>query len=240
MARLLAFVASGAALALMAPSIATAAPVVDGTARFEVITPSLVRVEIAEDGRFEDGRTLTTGGRRRTREPRFTTSVEGGDRTIRTSWMTLRWRRGSTSLGPETLSVTVKKQTLRPQPGPNPAPLGGWRRSLDLVSGPVPLHEGMLSRAGWYLLDDTQTALLVPEGFAPRAAREGYQDVYLFAYGRDLARGLRDLRSLTGPAPLLPRKAFGVWFSRWWPYSEDDWRALLERFRKERVPLDTI
>src|SRR5215207_3811643 len=241
MARLLAFVASAAALALMAPSIATAAPVVDGTARFEVITPSLVRVEIADDGRFEDGRTLTTGGRLRTREPRFTTSVEGADRIIRTSWMTLRWRRGSTSVGAETLSVTVKEQTLRPQPGPNPAPLGGWRRSLDLISGPVPLHEGMLSRAGWYLLDDTATALLIPQGYGQRAARQGaHQGLYLFAYGRDYARGLRDLRTLTGPAPLLPRKAFGVWFSRWWPYSEGDWQAIVEQFRSEKVPLDTI
>ena len=67
-----------------------------------------------------------------------------------------------------------------------------------------------------------------------------YQDLYLFAYGRDYARGLRDLRTLTGAAPLLPRKAFGVWFSRWWPYAASDWRALVERFRAEHVPLDTI
>ena len=45
---------------------------------------------------------------------------------------------------------------------------------------------------------------------------------------------------LTGAAPLLPRKAFGVWFSRYWPYSADDWKPLLERFRSEKVPLDKI
>ncbi|MEA2438670.1 MAG: hypothetical protein QOH76_94, partial [Thermoleophilaceae bacterium] len=228
-------------VAIAPVSAASAATVRDGTARFEVITPSLVRLEIAQDGRFENRRTLTTGGRLRT-SPRFATFVRGGDRIIRTSWMTLRWRRGSTSLGANNLRVRHGRHVLRPRSGPNPQPLGGWRRSLDLVAGPVPLHEGMLSRAGWYVLDDTGTALLRPQGFATRPARsEGaYHDLYVFGYDRDLARGLRDLRALTGPAPLLPRKAFGVWFSRWWPYSEEDWKALVARFRTEGVPLDTI
>ena len=155
--------------------------------------------------------------------------------------MTLRWRRGSGAFDAKNLRVAVAGRTLRPRPGPNPSPLGGWRRSLDLTEGPVPLHEGMLSRAGWYLLDDSLTAILTRSGFDARAKRTGrYQDLYLFAYGKDYARGLRDLRALTGHAPLLPRKAFGVWFSRWWPYGEDDWRAIVRRFREEKVPLDTL
>jgi len=234
---LAAFLVAAAAL----PATAAAAPVTDGAARFEVITPSLIRVQIAEDGRFEDGPSQTTAGRLRS-APRFTTSIRRGERIIRTSRLTLRWRRGATAVDGAALRVKVGRQTLAPKPGPNPSPLGGWRRSLDLVDHPVPLHEGVLSRAGWYLLDDTATALINPDGgFAPREPHQGnYQDLYLFAYGSDLARALRDLRTLTGAAPLLPRKAFGVWYSRWWPYSETDWQALLQRFRDENVPLDTI
>lgn len=212
----------------------------DGAARFEVVTPSLIRLEYAADGRFEDGRTLTTEGRTPTSPP-FLTTVRGGERIIHTSRMTLRWRRGSSGFGPESLRVRVGGRTVRPGPGPNPEPLGGWRRSLDLVDGRVPLHEGVLSRVGWYVLDDTETALLAGDGFEVRPERSGtYQDLYLFAYGLDYARALRDLRTLTGAAPLLPRKAFGVWFSRWWPYGEEGWRAVAARFREERVPLDTI
>ena len=219
---------------------ARAGVIVDGPARFEVITPSLVRLEYAADRRFEDRRTLTTGGRLATR-PRFATSIRGDDRIIRTSRLTLRWRRGDGPFRAGDLRVRVGDRVVRPRTGPNPAPLGGWRRSLDIVDGPVALHEGMLSRAGWYLLDDSATALLDGDHFAVRPAREGaYQDLYLFAYGHDYARGLRDLRTLTGPAPLLPRTVFGVWFSRWWPYSAADWRAIVERFRAERVPLETI
>jgi len=228
-------------LLAVAPGFAQAKPaIVDVAARFEVITPSLIRMEYAADGRFEDRRTLTTDGRLPTR-PRFETEVRGDFRIIRTSRLVLRWRRDSPGFEAGSLQVRLGKRKLAPAPGPNPAPLGGWRRSLDLVDGPVPLHEGMLSRAGWYLLDDSETALITGDGFETRPARQGaYQDLYLFAYGRNYLRGLRDLRKLTGPAPLPPRKAFGVWFSRWWPYGESDWREIVARFREERVPLDTI
>jgi hypothetical protein len=221
-------------------SAASAQTIRDGAARFQVITPSLIRLEYAADRRFENRRSQVTEGRLRT-APRFETRVGNGTRIIKTSRLTLRWKRGSGRFDAGSTRLRVGKQRLRPRPGPNPAPLGGWRRSLDLVDGPVPLHEGMLSRAGWYLLDDTDTALVTGEDFRPRPKRDGaYQDLYLFAYGRDYERGLRDLRKLTGPAPLLPRKAFGVWFSRWWPYGATDWKQLVGRFRRERVPLETI
>jgi hypothetical protein len=238
-------VALGAAVACgltgLAAAPAAARTITDGSARFEVVTPSLIRLEHAADGRFEDRPTQVTAGRLRAPAPRVRTSVRRGERIISTSRLTLRWKRGSGPFRAGTLSVRTGGRVLRPRPGPNPAPLGGWRRSLDLVDGPVPLHEGMLSRAGWAIVDDSRTALLTESGFEPRPGREGaYQDLYLFAYGRDLARGLRDLRTLTGPAPLLPRKAFGVWFSRWWPYSDADWRELVARLRAERIPLDVL
>ena len=84
------------------------------------------------------------------------------------------------------------------------------------------------------------------DGCVDRASRSGplhagpYQDWYLFAYGQDYATGLEDLRALTGPAPLLPRSAFGVWFSRYYPYSESDYHTLIAQFRANRVPLDTL
>jgi hypothetical protein len=230
----------GLLVAALAVPAASAKPVSDGNARFEVITPSLIRLRYAADGRFDDGRTQTTEGRLRS-SARFRTSVKGGRRIIRTSRITLRWRRGSGPFGASNLTVKIGRRALHPEPGPNQSPLGGWRRSLDLVDGPRPLHEGVLSRDGWYLLDDSKAPLVNGDSFTPRPERrDAYQDLYLFAYGTDYARALRDLRVLTGAAPLLPRKAFGVWFSRYWPYSAADWKPLLEKFRSERVPLDTI
>src|SRR5581483_7981109 len=133
--------------------------------------------------------------------------------------------------------------TLHPAPGASPGNLGGWRRALDLLTGPVALGDGLLSTDGWYVLDDSSTVLLSggSPGFTVRPPHRGpYQDLYLFAYGHDYLQGLKDLRALTGPAPLLPRSAFGVWFSRYWPYSEQDYHDLLAAFRSHQVPLDTL
>ena len=109
----------------------------------------------------------------------------------------------------------------------------------------MPLHDGLMSRDGWYILDDTESALLDRgRALVRRAARPSrgpVPDGYLFAYGADYVRALADFRTLTGPAPLLPRKAFGNWFSRYEGYSESDLPPLLvASFRANRVPLDVL
>jgi alpha-glucosidase (family GH31 glycosyl hydrolase) len=124
-----------------------------------------------------------------------------------------------------------------------PANLGGWVRSLDQQSNALPLNNGLLSRDGWYLLDDSQTALWDTKGWpTPRPARNGaYQDGYFFGYGHQYEAALKDLAQLTGTAPLLPRWAFGNWYSRYFAYKDTDYeQTLLPKFRSERVPLDAL
>lgn len=247
--------AAANAAANAAPANANAAPasrttrsgiVVDGRARFQVITPSLIRLEFAGDGRFENRPTLTVP-RTSGSVPEFTSSVVDGWRVIRTDEVVLRWRRGSGSFDAADLRLKFlhagKAKVVRPTPEAPHQYLGGWTRALDLSSGRVPLNPGILTREGWYVLDDSQTALLTAgaPGFAVRPTRAGgYQDWYAFAYGQDYAQGLRDLRALTGSSPLLPRNAFGVWFSKYVAYSDADLRALAARFEREGVPLDTL
>jgi hypothetical protein len=128
-------------------------------------------------------------------------------------------------------------------PPAEPANLGGYRRGLDGESVPVPMSDGVLSRDGWYLLDDTTSALLNGDGtVTDRPTRSGaYQDGYLFAYGHAYKQALQDLHDLTGPAPLLPREAFGAWFSDYHAFSLDDYRnSLLPAFRSHTTPLDAL
>jgi glycosyl hydrolase family 31/uncharacterized protein DUF5110 len=192
---------------------------------------------------------------------------------IRTARLELRYRRGSGPFSAGNLELLLGRGRVLvhprfgPPPGPPPQPpsppartqappnpdpdpsprtrgnLGGWARGLDDQEQPVPLHNGLVSRDGWYLLDDSRSPILTRSspGFVPRPVRTGaYQDGYLFGYWRDYARGLRDLRGLSGSAPLLPRRAFGNWFSKYWPYSAADYRKLIPRFTAERVPLDVL
>jgi hypothetical protein len=137
-------------------------------------------------------------------------------------------------------------------PGPvsEPGQLGGWTRGLDAYPnqagtdlGQVALHPGILNRRGWSLLDDTYTALRSGTGWpTPRPHHDGaYQDGYLFGYGHDYQQALRDLRALTGPADMLPEWAFGVWFSRYYPYTQSDYEnQLIPAFRSHGVPIDAL
>jgi hypothetical protein len=264
---------AAACAALLVPAGAAARQpleIRDGEARFQVLSPTLFRLEYAADGNFTDAASLTAVAREG-RQGKVKTQVEDGVRVIKTSKATLYYRIGSGPFSPSNLSLRIGRgkgawtaapafgspsteraggaepDVTPPIPG-DPAPrvqgnLGGWFRGLDGQGGPVPLHDGILSRDGWYLLDDTISPLLTDGGrwYAPRPEHSGaYQDGYLFAYGHDYEAGLRDFRELAGPAPLLPRQAFGNWFSQYTFFSASAYEQLLARFRKERVPLDVL
>ncbi|MEW2318923.1 TIM-barrel domain-containing protein [Streptomyces bauhiniae] len=145
----------------------------------------------------------------------------------------------------DTLGVTA---TADPAPEPHLA-LGGYRRSLDGLDGdhdPSPrTTPGLLHRDGWHLLDDTPSAVYdARTGKAtPRAGHAGkpYQDGYLFGFGHDYKQGLTDLATLTGPPALLPRWAYGVWYSEYIDRTAKDYQdTILPAFRAAGVPLDVL
>jgi hypothetical protein len=63
----------------------------------------------------------------------------------------------------------------------------------------VTLHDGLLSHDGWYLLDDSATALWATDGtISSRASSRGqYQSGYFFGYGDNYKRALREFAELT-------------------------------------------
>ena len=79
-----------------------------------------------------------------------------------------------------------------------------------------------------------QQATAIGEGVQRRV------DWYLFGAGLDFKGALRDLSLLSGEQPIPPRYAFGVWFSRWWPYADWESRALLKEFDARGVPCDVL
>ncbi|MGW4440364.1 TIM-barrel domain-containing protein [Streptomyces sp. NPDC004596] len=153
---------------------------------------------------------------------------------------------------PETASCHVNADTLSvagPEaaaPPPHLA-LGGYRRGLDGVNGnaPVVTTPGLLNRDGWYLLDDTPSALYDTARRKvtqrPEHGGAAYQDGYVFGFGHDYKRALADLATLTGPPALLPRWAYGLWYSEYIDRTAADYRdRILPAFRSEGVPLDVL
>ena len=85
------------------------------------------------------------------------------------------------------------------------------------------------------VVDDSRTVLLTDDGWiAPR--RPDTLDLYVFAYGHDYRAALRAFYHLTGPPPLLPRYALGNWWSRYHPYSAEEYLGLMDRFAAEGMP----
>jgi hypothetical protein len=223
-----------------------------GHLRVQVLSPTLLRLEYAADDRFEDRATFNAVDRSPGRTW-FQATTSGTELQVRTSAVTLHYQLGSgpVTAANTTLDMTVagRRTSVHPGFGAQPANvLGGWYRGLDYYAGqagPVDqltLHPGMLSKDGWYLLDDTATAVRAGDQLAARPARTGaYQDGYLFGYGHDYPRGLADLRTLTGPSVLPPAWAFGTWFSKYQAYTTDDYETrLLPAFKEHGVPLDSL
>src|ERR1700761_2904380 len=83
-AALVAGMGAGSALAAPTPH-QSGNQVVDGNARFEVLTPTLIRLEYAGDGAFQDGTTFNVVNRP---AAAYTTDVSNGYREIVTSALT--------------------------------------------------------------------------------------------------------------------------------------------------------
>ncbi len=128
--------------------------------------------------------------------------------------------------------------------GPNDT-LGGWASSLDNQSPATDTERpGILDRDGWYLLDDSRTALQNADGTVtdrPSHGAQPYQDGYFFGYGTNYKQGLSDLNALTGSENLLPQSAYGLWYSRYFAYTTSDYEnTLIPTFRSTFTPLDWL
>jgi len=99
---------------------------------------------------------------------------------------------------------------------------------------------GILSRSGYYFLNDSESAVLDDDGFPIEREQAGYQDWYFFAYGSDYRQALADWRLLSGPAPLPPRQSLGIMFSRWPAFTAEEIEELHAGFRDHGYPLATL
>src|SRR4051794_38948895 len=142
-------------------------------------------MEYAADGRFEDRPTFNAVARNGTPPPFAVRALATGVE-IRTAHLVLRYRDDGSPLGPGNVSVRVRGRVVQPALG-SPSrsdALGVWYRGLDYYpgqAGPVDqikLHQGLLMRQGWYLLDDSTTALRTEDGWVQaRPTHDGaYQD----------------------------------------------------------------
>lgn len=200
-----------------------------GHCRLTVLTPRLIRVEHCSDGAFED-RASTAVWFRAFDVPPCKATLHRGTITLTTPEITLTVHARTGTPQTVTFSNGKTADCL------NFGNLHGTCRTLDATFGPVPLQDGLVSRDGVSLLDDSRSFLLDADGrFCPRK-RKG-KDVYVFAYDHDYRAAIQDFYKISGSVPLIPRFALGVWWSRYHAYTQEEYLGLMKRFAAENVPL---
>jgi alpha-glucosidase len=229
----------------MAPVADPKAVVVSGQARFTVLTPRLVRMEWSDTSHFEDMASLVFINRRQPVPP-FTVATKAGWLTITTDALTLRYKTGSGAFTASNLEVRflLNGAPVVWHPGlEDKGNLKGTTRTLDDVNGPATqLEPGLVSRDGWVVVDDT--ARLLYDGsdwpwVTPRPAGKRL-DLYFFGYGHDYRGALADFTKVAGKIPMPPRFAFGIWWSRYWAYTDQEFMQLVRDFEARTLPLDVL
>ena len=231
------------------PKADAKAVVTSGNARFTVLTPQLIRMEWSADGQFEDRATLTFVNRE-TPVPEFKVRESRSKLTITTPALTLTYLKNGKFSDKNLKAVfTLNGREVVWTPGmENPQNLLGTTRTLDGADGSKlkePMEQGILSRAGWSLIDDSQRHVLTPDGSEweewIEARPEGdRQDLYLFAYGHDYKQALADYALVAGRAPMPPKYTLGYWWSRYWQYSDNEFVDLVNKLKLMDVPIDVL
>lgn len=213
-----------------------------GPARITFLTPELIRLEWSSEGKWADWPSAVVVKRRWARV-HIRASVDGGVAVVRSDKVTVRYRPPE-RFSPETLRIESPLMATSWRPGqPDPGNLGGTRHSLDGVSETdlPPLPPGLLSRSGYFFYDDSATPLINPEtGWLAGPRRGGALDWYFCVYGRDYRRALALASDLFGHIFMPPRWAFGAWYSRYWPYTDEEEKEIIRKFRELGIPLDVL
>ncbi len=237
-----------------------------GHARFTVLTPQLIRMEWSASNQFEDHASFVFINRRLP-VPKFERSITGSEDaqrlTVRTSALSLTYTpTGDGHFTPDNLSIvlTVEGQKVTWHPGmANAENLLGTTRTLDGAYGSntkEPIGQGLVSRAGWDFVNDSTRPLFDSTDFQfregekspwpwamerPDYERPGqYTDWYFFGYGHDYRQALGDFVRVAGRIPLPPRFAFGIWWSRYWAYSDQELDQLVRGFHENDTPLNVL
>ena len=202
--------------------------------RITVLTDRLIRLEYDKTGVFED-RASQSVFFRDFPKVAFSVKKQGGKLILETENLALSYKENA-PFSPETLQIHLKSE-------PNTLwhfgavldNLGGTTKTLDTVDGRCEVENGVCSRSGVAVLDDSNSLLLESDGWVGVRA-ENTTDIYFFGYGFDYIGAVQALYKLTGAPPMLPAYALGNWWSRYHQYTQQEYCDLIDRFHQEDIP----
>lgn len=206
-------------------------------ARFTILTPHLIRMEFDPKQEFDD-RPSQIFWYRDLPVPHFSYELDKERLSIETEALLLEYK-SSKQFDTYSLSIMLKESKVIWKYGDvDFLNLKGTTRTLDNTNGSIDLDEGLNSRSGWSLLNDTKTLVFNEAGWLiPRNKSIAYKDLYFLGYGNKYLQCIQDYQKISGSAPLLPRWALGNWWSRYWEYNESELLSLMDEFSSHHIPL---
>jgi alpha-glucosidase (family GH31 glycosyl hydrolase) len=206
--------------------------------RFTVLTARLVRLEYSPIDHFED-RASQVFWYRAQPVPDFLVEREADRVVLTTAYLRLTYCDNAAGFSRAALSIEVKATKTIWKYGD----LGEWKnlrgtaRTLDGVNGALWLERGLLSRAGWAVVDDSTSLVFNGDDWLELRAVTDSRDLYFFGYGHDYAAAIQDFYRVSGRTPLIPRYILGNWWSRYWAYTQDELTNLMRDFQSHEIPL---
>ena len=218
--------------------------------RFTVLTDRIIRIEFSTDNIFEDRPSQIFWYRDQPLPP-FKHITTDKVLEIETDYLHLVYKIGRFGFTPRNLSIKLKHTNVIWRYGDSSRGadnLKGTARTLDGVAGKTKLEDGLVSIAGWSVVDDSKTLVFDERGWlVPRKSMRSRksaskmaldsQDIYFFGYGHDIPALLRDYTRIAGEIPMIPRYILGNWWSRYWAYTQDELKSLMQEFRAHDIPL---
>jgi alpha-glucosidase (family GH31 glycosyl hydrolase) len=202
--------------------------------RFTILTDRLIRIEYSNEGVFED-RPSQTFFHRYMDKPNYKVEIKNDFLEVTTEYLLLKYKINAT-FSIDSLSIIIKSTGNIWKYGmKEKGNRLGTSRTLDGIDGSLKLEDGLFSEDGYTIIDDYKK-LVFEEGWIAERTK-GNSDIYYFAYGDDYKAGLRDFYKVSGNTPLIPRYALGNWWSRYWGYSDEELRVLINNFDKRDIPL---
>ncbi|QEC75210.1 glycoside hydrolase family 31 protein [Mucilaginibacter ginsenosidivorax] len=221
-----------------------------GNARFTVLTDQLVRLQWGQPASYDNRASLVVVNRKLP-VPTFTTRTEDNWFHLKTKKIELAYKINSGVFDSTNLKIRfLNADTVLWKPGQKQKfNLKGTYRTLDGQDGElnlysrqkIQLEDGILSRDGWFFLDDSQS-LRLDNSEWPWVAAPGTPklDWYFWGYGDDYKSALLDFSKIAGHVPMLSRYVFGYWWSRYWSYSDNELRELVQNLKRFDVPTDVL
>lgn len=214
-----------------------------GNVRITLLTDRLLRYEQSANGEFTDE---TTQGVWKRNFPPVEHTIEKTSKSVVVTTKAVTFVLDMYNFAHSYVLLNGERVSVE-----NNGNLGGTLRTLDVVDRTsklvvngldadkadrqhIRLNDGVISKNGVAVYDDSQSLLLVDEKVTERKETV---DKYIFAYGQDYRAAVNDFYAISGKPPLVPRFALGNWWSRYYRYTQQEYLNLMDEFSERNIPL---